>query len=494
MRPGRLVCHEDRSAAGLYGAVAGNLAACLLATCAMLASVATPVKAVEPVPPMLSDPVIQPFLEFMSGNFAYQGAWFGLGEVPPSDFEGNLAWSELWLEVGANLNARGDLGRLYGSLSLGGSQTFGTDSFDQSDQGTWLLEKVFLGFRTEAREGSWNIDISAGQQDFGAGTGMLLWQGAGNGFERGGLNIVQRTAWSMAAVGKVSDGKSTIEGFYLDANEVESNDTETEIAGVLWRHDHSPQTNIGAYYLNVLQSKQVYPLADLPLFIGDGRNGLNAVQAFARIDGNEFGIANAWLRGEFAYEWNANLAGTGGMQAWAAYGEVGYRFAELPMAPAISYSYASFSGDDPATAQYERFDPLFYGNGLDNWWFGANGSYAFLNSNLNFHRFSLQLVATEVDFLKFQYVITSANELNSPIQFGQAARIDLEDGGLIVGAPAHHLSDEIYGEWTHVFSPSVAATLWGSLAIPGEGIVQTFPGFGDENWLGAGFILSVKLQ
>jgi hypothetical protein len=475
-------------AANMISALGGAFAAFALVMAASSQAIAA--DAATPAP---ANPVIQPFLEFMSGNFAYQGAWFGLGEVPPSDFDGNLAWSELWLEVGANLNARGEAGTLYGSLSLGGSQTLGTDSFDQTDQGTWLLERAFLGFRTEAPEGNWNIDISAGQQDFGAGTGMLLWQGAGNGFERGALNIVQRTAWSMAALGKVSNGKTTFQGFFLNPNETESNDTETELAGALWRYDHSPQTNVGAYYLSVLQSKQIYPLPDLPLFIENGRDGLQAVQAFARLDGNDFGVANAWLRGEFAYEWNDDLAGATGMQAWAGYGELGYRFASVPMAPAISYAFATFSGDDPGTSEYERFDPLFYGNGLDNWWFGANGSYAFLNANLNYHRFTLQLAPTHADFLKFQYVITNANELNSPIQFGQAARLDLEQGGLIVGAPESHLADEFYGEWTHLFSQSVAATLWGSVAIPGDGIEQTYPGYGDP-WLGAGFIVSVKLQ
>ena len=48
--------------------------------------------------------------------------------------------------------------------------------------------------------------------------------------------------------------------------------------------------------------------------------------------------------------------------------------------------------DDPATATYERFDPLFWGNGLNNWWFGANGAYSWLNANLRAQRLSVGYV------------------------------------------------------------------------------------------------------
>ncbi|MFN4142640.1 alginate export family protein [Aestuariivirga sp.] len=434
----------------------------------------------------------KPFGEFLTGNFAYDGTWFGLGNIPPSEFDDFKAWSEEWLEIGARLEADAGDFTLYGGLSAGGTFTLGTDSFDETDQHDVLPETAYAGVRTNNSDDAWNIALSAGQQDFGAGTGMLLWQGAGNGFERGGLNIVQRTAWSMAAVAEVTGHKHKLQAFYLNPNELESNDTKTDLLGALWRYDHSAGSNLGAYYLNVLNSEMIYPLPDLPLFIPDGRDGLQAIQGFARLDGNDVGLANAWARAEFAYEWNGGLAGTGGMEAWAGYGELGYRFVGLPWAPALSYAFASFSGDDPSTSVYERFDPLFYGNGLDNWWFGANGSYAFLNSNLNFHRFTLQMVAGEQDFLKFQYVITNANELNSPIQFGQAARPDLESGGLIVGAPAHHLADEIYGEWTHLFTPSISATLWGSIAIPGDGIEEVDASVPAENWLGAGLVLSLR--
>ena len=123
-----------------------------------------------------------------------------------------------------------------------------------------------------------------------------------------------------------------------------------------------------------------YPLPHDPAGIPGGRKGLYALQGFAEVEGSNFGIQNAWLRGEFALERNSRID----MAAYALYGEAGYRFVTLPFVPATwSYAYASFSGDNPSTARNERFDPLYYGNGLDNWWFGAITSYTLLNSNVD---------------------------------------------------------------------------------------------------------------
>ena len=52
--------------------------------------------------------------------------------------------------------------------------------------------------------------------------------------------------------------------------------------------------------------------------------------------------------------------------------------------PKVTYRYASFQGDDPATTKNEGFDPLlpgFYDWGY--WWQGEIvGEYIALNSNL----------------------------------------------------------------------------------------------------------------
>jgi hypothetical protein len=267
------------------------------------------------------------------------------------------------------------------------------------------------------------------------------------------------------------------------------------MAGGVIQYRWSPKTRIGLSALKVLQSEQFYPLpsSTLPGFIPgfeNGRDGLEALQGFLEADGSTFGVSNAWVRGEFAVERNENI----NMHAYAVYGEAGYRFTSLPFTPAISYGFATFSGDDPdTTGRYERFDPLFYGNGLDNWFFGANGSYTFLNSNTGHHRVTLQAVLTQQDFLKLQYIRTFAPELFSPIQFGQATRPVLTEGGLVLvnGVADPHLADEIYGEWAHVFTPNITGAAFATVAIPGTGI-RNLPGIQEETWLGAGVLITVK--
>jgi hypothetical protein len=415
--------------------------------------------------------------------------------VPGANFSHRRAWGESWIEPGVDVRLQiGSALELYGGLSAGASRTWNADAFDQSNQGELSLENAFGGFRTRNPVSGWNIDVSSGQQNYSVGTGMLIWQGAGNGFERGAGGILPRQAWTNATVGKLSFGDFSLEGFYLDPNELESSDTITKLAGTVVQYKWGPKSRVGLSGVKVLASEQFYPLpsAPFPLFqpgISNGRDGLEALHGFAEIDGANFGVQNAWLRGEFTLERNDGI----NMRAHAYYAEVGHRFVSLPFAPALSYAYASFSGDDPATTRYERFDPLFYGNGLDNWWFGANGAFTFLNSNTAHHRATLQLVLSQKDFLKVQYVHTRANELFSPIQFGQATRAALTSGGLVLvnGVANAHLADEIYAEWAHVFSKNTSFAFWGSAATPGQGL-RDLPGVDGQTWLAAGALLTVK--
>lgn len=71
--------------------------------------------------------------------------------------------------------------------------------------------------RTKFDKNGLNIDLSTGRQKYGVGTGMLVWQGAANGFERGGLNLMPRLAWQNASIARVTFGGLKAEAFYLSA-------------------------------------------------------------------------------------------------------------------------------------------------------------------------------------------------------------------------------------------------------------------------------------
>lgn len=438
-----------------------------------------------------ADVTVKARLDAIVSGYASAGTWFGLASINPANsFANNRVWGEGWLNPGVDATFRANPWlEIYGGVSVGASGTLGADPLDQRNQGTISLENAFAGIRTRNPASSWNLDLSTGQQPYGIGTGMLIWQGGGNGFERGAAGILPRIAWENATLAKLSYSGLSIEGFYLAPNEVPSQDTETRLAGGVVQYRWGEKSRIGLAGLHVLQSDAVYPLPHSPFLIPGARDGLNALQGFAEIEGTYFGIRDAWLRGEFALEENGRI----NMQANAYYAEAGYRFVSLPLKPALSFAYAHFSGDNPSTPRYERFDPLYYGNGLDNWWFGASSSYTFLNSNVDFLRVSLQLVASQQDFLKFQYIRAHADQLFSPIQFGQGTRpLVTPDGVVLVNGVANsHLADEIYGEWAHVFSPNLTAAIWGSVAFPGRGL-QELPNAEVVSWLAAGITLKVK--
>jgi hypothetical protein len=435
-----------------------------------------------------------PTLDALSGGFVQDGAWFGLADLTDPTFDDRRAWLEGWVEAGFDVTAPlgGTGAEVYGRLGIGASGTLGSDPFDQTDQGAIEVENLFAGVRRPAEDGGWWFDLSYGHQDYGVGTGMLIWQGAGNGFERGAVGLLPRTAWEQAGLARVGYDGHTVEAFFLDPNELASADTGTQLAGATWHYEHPSAGQVGLAYVNVLRSDFLYPVAAPPFFIADGRDGLQAVEGYARIAGEGIGLPGAWVRGDAAYQWKDDVSAGADLRAFAVFGEAGYRFATLPFAPTLSYGFATFSGDDPSTGTVERFDPLYYGNGLDNWWFGANGSYAYLNSNVSFHRLSLQVAATERDFLKLQLVRALANERGSPIQFGYPGDSAGGFPGLQFGVDQRHLSDEIYAEWTRLFTPTTSVTLWGSVAFPGDGIDGVTPGGDADAWLSSGLLLSAR--
>jgi hypothetical protein len=74
------------------------------------------------------------------------------------------------------------------------------------------------------------------------------------------------------------------------------------------------------------------------------------------------------------------------MSAYAYGAWAGYRFSKAPWKPSVLYRYSVFSGDDPATAAYERFDPLLGGVQRD-WLQGLVMFKLANNANIEAHRF-----------------------------------------------------------------------------------------------------------
>lgn len=439
-------------------------------------------------------PVWSPRLDGKAALYGSQNVFWDLGaRVGAPDDTLDTNFGEAWLEPGVDFTLQRAAGSLHGGLSVGASGTLGTDPLGYEDQGEVSFENAFLGWRNVAQEGRWGVDLSAGQQDYAVGNGMLLRMGAANGAERGATMLAPRTAWEIAALARAKRGPLALHAYWLQPNEVDSNDTRTRLWGALAEYQPGPGRRFGGTYFRVTNSEQVYPRADRPLqFIERGRDGLEVLHGWAEFNPAPDAAPSLGLRVEGALERNDRID----MRAQGFSAEASWLLASTRFTPKLSYSWSMFSGDDPSTSRYERFDPMYYGGSLDYYWYGANAAFALLNSNVRVHRLSALLVATPRDFVKFQLLDFRADELRSPLQFGQLNRLEPGAGGiaLVTGVTEPHLATEVYGEWTRLLAPNLSLTGVLSWTTPGAGFESVRPDVSAlRNWTTVGLVLSWSL-
>ena len=222
--------------------------ACALATAIILQGL--PASAVETAEPLPSDS--DPMLLFNSEELTVRSHFqSGLNAVAESnlfwdlaksvtgntEYDANAEWLELYTKAGLSFERSLKSGSaMFGKLSAAASYTAGTDPFDASNTGRITLEEGYLGYRSKFA-GDSNIETTLGPRRLRLGTGMLIANGSADGFERGALKFGPREAWEMAGVLQISrkDAKATL--FYLDANELSSNDTKTRLGGIDLRWD-----------------------------------------------------------------------------------------------------------------------------------------------------------------------------------------------------------------------------------------------------------------
>ena len=410
------------------------------------------------------------------------------------EFDPDAGWLETYLEPGFSFERRLRHGSaLFGMASAVASYTSGTDAFDARDTGRVTLEEGYLGYRTDLGGGR-KLETSLGARTLRLGTGMLIANGGADGFERGALKFGPREAWELAGLMQISHDQLKATGFYLEPNEMASNDTSNRLAGMDLRWDGDGGGYAGLTYLHVLESEAVYPQAaprgdGSPTFIPGGREGLNTLNFYGRTEPFDGGFQGLAFSGDLAYQGSDEID----LRAWGGRLKAEYTFADQPWRPVLAYSYQAFSGDDPNTERLERFDPLYYDGSPSAWATGSKSAMVFINSNVQSHNLSLRVTPTPRDILTLRYSHVRAHELRSPVQFGQATRLVFSDGLSTVasGVVDAHLSDDIFLEYTHVLNPNTYLTAGVSVSFPGEGIKEAAGG-GAPNW--AGVFLNVVIN
>ncbi|MBT0779049.1 SDR family oxidoreductase [Paracoccus sp. pheM1] len=101
------------------------------------------------------------------------------------------------------------------------------------------------------------------------------------------------------------------------------------------------------------------------------------------------------------------------MDARAGWAELGYHFADARWAPTISYRVSYFSGDDPATSAYERWDPLLSGGTGEQWVQGANHFKVVQDSNVVAHHIQARFKMSPRIEVVPQFWAFRADELNN---------------------------------------------------------------------------------
>lgn len=335
--------------------------------------------------------------KFSASEMAYSNnnAWFAepdplLTGNPLADHpagKGYTAWLEGFVMGGvygiARLIPRWNF-HLYGGASYILSFSAGRELFTDRSRFHGETEDAFVGFiggKRLAGDHEYAYSVLYGRKQFVLGNGWLIINTSMNGEERAALQINPRWAPRRLFLATVRWDKLSGQVFQLRPNELPIFYSHTVLNGVNVELGSNDRLQLGASVLNV-------PRSDVKYYLPDGevltRKGLWVYNV--RLYGNRpAGQPGLFYKTEGGYQTNSRYQ----MRAYAGYGELGWSFARTKGQPALSYRFAYFSGDNPATEAYERWDALYTGGTGEQWVQGSNMYKIVQNSNELSHRVQL---------------------------------------------------------------------------------------------------------
>ncbi|MCA3574667.1 MAG: hypothetical protein IOC86_12185 [Aestuariivirga sp.] len=423
--------------------------------------------------------------EAMSLYYGNNDAWYGqptamlagnpLVQGKPAG-EGYTNWLEGFAHYGIyGITPLSDSFYIYGGLSSISSGSVGQELFTDETRGYTFWEDAYAGFVTGNTDEKGNrlvFNFSAGRQRFTLANGFLIANTAANGQDRAALQANARWASDLLVLGQVAYNSTRLEAFYLDPDELPVIDTNTALAGVNLEARPLPGLMTAASYVTGVRSDYSY-FGPTGAIIGT-REGLNVYDARFTYTPRPLSQPGPFFGAEAAIQTHRDFD----MFATAGYGELGYSFVDTRWSPAISYRLGYFSGDDPETETYERWDPLFSGGNGEQWVQGANHFKVVQDSNVIAHRIQARFRPLPQVELVPQLWLFQADSLNN-----------------IGGNPAlTFLDNKEFGYEANVTVKWFASRNWyvhGHLAytVPGEGtqdgIEQATGGGKPDDWFSA---------
>lgn len=329
--------------------------------------------------------------------YANNNSWYGqpgpllagnpLVQGQPSG-AGYRDWAEGYVHYGVyGITPLSRQVHVYGGLSAITAGSSGDELFSSKTRTHTGVEDAYVGIvggSTDAAGNRLVINVSAGRQKFSLANAFLIANTAANGHDRAALQANARWAADNLVLAQVAYNRLKLEVFHLDPDELPILDSGTRLAGANVEFRPSPDWLIAASYVAAPESRSAYyGPAGTPVGTRKGLKVYDARFSYAPAAQG----AGLFGGGEFALQENDDFP----MQARAGWAEIGYRLPAAPWAPSVSYRYSYFSGDDPDTSAYERWDPLFSGGNGEQWVQGANHFKVVQDSNVVAHRLQARL-------------------------------------------------------------------------------------------------------
>lgn len=318
-------------------------------------------------------------LEALSLTYANNNAWFG---DPDKMLQGNplvqgtpagagySQWLEGYLHYGLyGITPVTEKLYVYGGLSAISSGSTGQELFTDQTRGYTFFEDAYAGFVTGNTDEKGNrlvFNFSAGRQKFQLANAFLIANTAANGWDRAALQANARWAADLLVLGQLRYNSTKLEAFYVEPDELPVINTNTGLAGLNIEARPMPGLMTAASYVTALKGDFAYygPSGEV---IGT-REGLNVYDVRATYKPGPADGPGPFFGIEGAVQNHRDLD----MLATAGYAELGYSFVDQPWSPTLSYRLSYFSGDDPDTETYERWDPLLSGGNGEQWVQGSS--------------------------------------------------------------------------------------------------------------------------
>lgn len=371
---------------------------------------------------------------FTTGNPLIQNPALG------ADTGNRATWVESWIEsgVGGVTQLGGSNLALYGAVTGIAVAARGEDIFRDDPRDTLDWEKAYLGLIWGSDDRSRSMNLSFGRLNFTLNDGFLISQFGSqwNAGPRPGVYMAPRTTHDLAVLGTVRFDSWTATAFHLDPNEYEPLESDTRLAGFNLRYNFTDRFYVDASIIHVPESKTRYAAPSGPV---GTRQGLTTYAAHVRwADPNVW--PGFWLEGELAHQRHDDFD----MRAWAGYGTAGYIASTLSWSPSLSYRLSGFTGDDPETTTYERFDALYSG-GLSEWLQGISLGKVLRPENRLSHRIRLNVAPRARLNLTLDWFLHRAGELNNIGANPAIASLTSRDLGQEVQLSARWaISDRLY--------------------------------------------------